>query len=142
METMAQQYFNANYPPTTIGTPGPVHVDIDGQVISLSVDATVPTTLLKVAHIDELDLSVTNQVVRAVTKLRVALVLDNTGSMSETDATGTSKMTALKNASHALLTQLQNAAINPGDVQVALIPFSLDVNVGIAAINQPWVDWG
>jgi hypothetical protein len=39
-------------------------------------------------------------------------------------------MSALKTASHQLLTQLQAAAINPGDVQVALIPFALDVNVG------------
>lgn len=141
LQTMAQQYFNAYYPSTTIGTPGPVHLDVSGQIISLSVAATVPTTLLKVARIDTLDLSVTNQVVRAVSKLRVALVLDNTGSMSETDDTGTSKMTALKNATHQLLTQLQGVAIKPGDVQVALIPFALDVNVGTAAINQNWIDW-
>lgn len=141
MQTMAQQYFDANYPPNTIGTPTPVNVTVSGQTISLSVAATVPTTLLKVVHIDTLNLSVTNQVVRAVTKLRVALVLDNTGSMSQTDATGTSKISALKTASHQLLSQLQAAAINAGDVQVALIPFALDVNVGTGNVNSNWVGW-
>jgi len=141
IQTMAQQYFSANYPTNTIGTPGPVHVIVSGQTISLSVAATVPTTVLKVAHIDTLDLAVSNQVVRAVTKLRVALVLDNSGSMTEADSTGPSKISALKTASHQLLTQLQGAAIHPGDVQVALIPFALDVNVGVPAVNQNWVDW-
>jgi hypothetical protein len=34
LEAMAQQYFTANYPPNTIGTPSPVHVVVDGQRIS------------------------------------------------------------------------------------------------------------
>jgi Flp pilus assembly protein TadG len=137
----AQQYFDANWPATTIGRPGPVQVALDNQSVSLSVTAEVPTTLLRIVHIDTMDMRVTNQIVRAVTKLRVALVLDNTGSMSETDSSGTSKISALKTASHQLLTQLQNAAINPGDVQVALIPFSLDVNVGTSAVGASWIDW-
>jgi len=141
IQTKAQQYFDANYPASTIGTPGPVQVTVSGQTISLSVAATVPTTLLKVAHIDTMNLGVSNQIVRSVTKLRVALVLDNTGSMSQVDGSGTSKIAALKTASHQLLTQLQNAAINPGDVQVALIPFSLDVNVGTSEVGASWIDW-
>ena len=76
-----------------------------------------------------------------MTKLRVALVLDNTGSMNQTDGTGTSKISALKTATHQLLTQLQNAAINPGDVQVSLIPFSLDVNTGTGNVGATWIDW-
>ncbi|MBU6444960.1 MAG: pilus assembly protein TadG, partial [Alphaproteobacteria bacterium] len=61
-------------------------------------------------------------------QLWVALVLDNTGSMSETDNTGTSKIDALKTVSHQLLTMLQNASANPGDVKVSIVPFNRDVN--------------
>lgn len=141
LQTMAQQYFNANYPSTALGTADPVAVTVSGQTITLSVSGTVPTTLLQILHIDDFNLSVTNQVVRAVTKLRVALVLDNTGSMSQTDSTGTSKISALKTATHQLLTQLQGAAINPGDVQVSIIPFSLDVNAGNGTPTATWIGW-
>jgi len=131
LKTKAQQYFDANYP-TTPSARRAVHVTVTGQSISLSVDAQVPTTLLKVVHIDNLDLrgSAHTRIVRSVTKAARRAGADNTGSMSETDGTGTSKISALKTATHALLTQLQGAAIQRGDVQVALIPFSLDVKMG------------
>ena len=141
MQALAQKYFDANFPVGTIGTPSPVQVTTDGQSLWLTVTAQVPTTLLKLANIDNMNLFVSNQIVRAVTKLRVALVLDNTGSMSESDSTGTTKMSALKTATHQLLTQLQAAALNPGDVQVALIPFALDVNLGTSNVNAGWINW-
>lgn len=141
LQTLAQTYFDANYPPTTLGTHTSVVVTTSGQTTNLSVTAAVPTTLLQVMGIPSVDLKVTNQVVRAVTKLRVALVLDNTGSMAQTDNTGTSKITALKTATHQLLTQLQNAAVTPGDVQVSIVPFSLDVNFGNANLAYNWIDW-
>ena len=59
------------------------------------------------------------------TRLRVALVLDNTGSMSSSN-----KMTALKTASKNLLTQLKAAAVTDDDVYVSIVPFSKDVNIG------------
>ena len=70
------------------------------------------------------------------TRLRVALVLDNTGSMADDG-----KMTALKTATKSLLTQLQNAASTNGDVYVSIIPFSKDVNVGSANYTANWIDW-
>jgi Flp pilus assembly protein TadG len=141
LQTLAQQYFDANYTKAGIGTTNPVAVTLNGQHISLSVDAAMPTTLLEIMGIHNIDLGVTNEVTRAMTKLRVALVLDNTGSMAQTDATGTSKISALKTATHQLLTQLKGAAANPGDVQVSIIPFSLDVNMGTAVANADWIDW-
>ena len=141
LQDMAQKYFNANYTTTGYGTPGPVSVAVDGNDISLSVSSSVPTAILPIIGIDTVPIGVSNQVTRALTKLRVALVLDNTGSMSETDYTGTSKISALISATHQLLTTLQNAATHAGDVQVALIPFSKDVNVGTSNVNASWIDW-
>jgi Flp pilus assembly protein TadG len=141
LQTVAQQYFDANYPTTALGSHSPVTVAVNGQHITLGVTGTVPTTLLQVVGIPDVDLAVTNEVTKAVTKLRVALVLDNTGSMAQTDATGTSKISALKTASHQLLTQLQGAAVNPGDVQVSIVPFSLDVNYGTSTPAANWIDW-
>jgi Flp pilus assembly protein TadG len=69
-------------------------------------------------------------------KMQVALALDNTGSMAEWN-----KMGALKNATHSLLDQLKAAATNPNDVNVAIVPFSRDVNVGSSNYKANWIDW-
>ena len=69
----------------------------------------------------------------AIARLRVALVLDNTGSMADSG-----KITALKTATTNLLAQLKNAAIKNGDVYVSIIPFVKDVNVGSSRRSR----WG
>ena len=67
---------------------------------------------------------------------RVALVLDNTGSMKDDG-----KMTALKTASKNLLDKLKAAAIQNGDVYVSIVPFSKDVNVGPSNSAASWMRW-
>ena len=67
--------------------------------------------------------------------LEVALALDNTGSMAQA-----SKMTNLKTAAHNLLTTLRNAAKNPGDIKVAIIPFTTTVNLGTSYKDNDWFD--
>jgi Flp pilus assembly protein TadG len=142
LQALAQKYFDANFTVDGLGTTHtPVVVAVNGEQIALSVTGSVPTTLLQIVGVGSLGLGVHNEVTRSVTKLRVALVLDNTGSMSQTDATGTSKISALKTATHQLLAQLQNTAVNPGDVQVSIVPFSLDVNAGTANAAANWIDW-
>lgn len=69
-------------------------------------------------------------------RLRVALALDNTGSMASNN-----KMTALKTAAKNLVTQLQSAAQTNGDVYVSIVPFSRDVNVGKNNYLATWLDW-
>jgi len=144
LETLANKFFDANFPQTEgeVGTHGSVKVNReDPQHIKLEVSGSMPTSLLQIIGVKNLDFTVTNEVTRAVTKLRVALVLDNTGSMSQTDNTGTSKISALKTATHQLLTQLKSAAVNAGDVQVAIVPFSLDVKLGTAVADKDWISW-
>jgi len=70
------------------------------------------------------------------TRVRVALVLDNTGSMANDG-----KMDALKTASHNLLSQLQAAATHPEDVYVSVVPFSKDVNFGSDNYAASWLRW-
>ncbi|MGE5536543.1 MAG: VWA domain-containing protein, partial [Acidobacteriota bacterium] len=69
-------------------------------------------------------------------RLRVALVLDNTGSMADDG-----KMDALIAASKNLLAQLHSAATNPEDVYVSIVPFSKDVNLDPANYQQSWLNW-
>lgn len=69
-------------------------------------------------------------------RLRVALVLDNSGSMASAN-----KMTALKTAAKNLITTLSAVAKNPEDVYISIIPFSKDVNLGTATPNPDYIDW-
>lgn len=148
METLAQKYFNANYTAdASFGTPAPLTVVPVGQQISLSTTVPVPTAVMRIVGIDQMNVGATSQVTWGQTKLWVALVLDNTGSMCEPGSqpcpipASNSKMAALKTATHNLLGMLQNAATNPGDVKVSIVPFSKDVNMGTSNVGAAWVDW-
>ena len=150
-QALAQQVFNANYTADQSINPA-THQAQDPQVaapvmtngtvtLTLQSPFQVQTTLLSIVGTPTLPVQVSTTVKWGQTKLWVALVLDNTGSMTETDSTGTSKITALKNASNQLLTMLQNAATNQGDVQVSITPFAKLVNIGTGYVNSNWIDW-
>jgi len=68
--------------------------------------------------------------------MRVAMALDNTGSMAQDG-----KMPAMQSSAKALIDQLSALARNPGDIYISIIPFAKDVNVGPSNYNQDWIDW-
>lgn len=113
----------------TYTTSGGSKVVVDGT-------ASVPTTFLGIIGYDNLTIGGSSTTAWGSTRLRVALALDNTGSMASDG-----KMTALKSATKDLLTQLKNAASVNGDVYVSIIPFAKDVNVGNSNHNATWIDW-
>ena len=153
MQTQAQNYFNANYKASSAyGTPVAVTVTTGTQSVTVTSSVPMPTTLMAVAGIHTVNVTSSSTVVWGQTKLWVGLVLDNTGSMCQSDTnpnasspcpnpgSGT-KIASLKAASHNLLTMLQTASANAGDVQVAIIPFVKDVNVDPVNAGATWIDW-
>jgi hypothetical protein len=68
--------------------------------------------------------------------MRVAMALDNTGSMGQDGKIG-----ALRTAASSLIDQLSALARNPGDVYISIVPFAKDVNVGASNYNAAWIDW-
>jgi hypothetical protein len=143
MTTLAQQYFNANYKvDASYGTPTPVTVTVVGQSIKVAATDPMPTTLMSVVGYRTFNVAASSTVVWGQQKLWVSLVLDNTGSMAQSDAkTGTTKLSALKTATHSLLTMLQGVATNPGDVQVSITPFARDVKIATSNSSQTWLSW-
>jgi Flp pilus assembly protein TadG len=103
--------------------------------VTVTATGSVTADFLGILGIRQLDVSVSSTAAWGM-KLQLALVLDNTGSMAASN-----KMTALKTASHQLLQQLQNAATHPGDIEVAIIPFTTDVNVGHSNVTGPSLKW-
>ena len=136
LEAVAQAYFDANYPASKLGVPGVVAVVQSGNTVTLSATADLPTSLMGIVGIGTLDIGATSQVTRMGKKLEVVLVLDNTGSMASN-----SKMTTLKTAAKNLITTVSGAALNPGDVKVAVVPFNVDVNVGTSYESATWLRW-
>jgi Flp pilus assembly protein TadG len=109
----------------------------DSSQILISASAQLPAEFVKVLGFDTFTVKATSTAKWGITRLRVALVLDNTGSMSDAG-----KMAAMQTATKNLLTQLQTAATVPGDVYVSIIPFVKDVNVGATNWNTDWIYWG
>jgi Flp pilus assembly protein TadG len=107
-----------------------------GSTIVVSATATYKTSFMGVMGFSSIPLAVSSTATFANARLRVALVLDNTGSMADSG-----KITALKTATTNLLAQLKSSAIKNGDVYVSIIPFVKDVNAGSSNYNATWIDW-
>jgi Flp pilus assembly protein TadG len=138
IQASATTFFNAlfNRPEVQNVVINASYSSLGGSTVTLSGSATVPTDFLNVLGFNQINITASAQSTWGNTRLRVALVLDNTGSMSSDG-----KMTALKTAAHNLLTELQNAATNPDDVYVSIVPFNKDVNVSSANYSQAWLRW-
>ena len=139
LQTQATAAFNALYkhPEVSNITVTPVYTSgVAGSQLTLQGTGVINTNFLGVIGVSQIDIGATSVSTWGNTRLRVALVLDNTGSMSSSG-----KMTALKTATHNLLGQLKSAAYKPEDVYVSIVPFSKDVNFGPENYSQSWLRW-
>jgi Flp pilus assembly protein TadG len=107
-----------------------------GSQILVVSSANVKTNFMGLIGVANMKVGADAQVRWGNSRLRVALVLDNTGSMAQDG-----KMTALKTATNNLLDQLKAAAAQDGDVYVSIVPFVKDVNVGAGNYQATWIDW-
>ncbi len=147
----AQQYFDQNYDHTqdsNYGTPSAVTIDISGQQVTLGATLPLRLTLLGIStlNIGSPTITASSVVVWGQTKLWVALVLDNSGSMDQGDTSG-SKMDALKdalnNTTYGLFKTLKAAAATEGDVKVGIVPFGNAVKPGLSSTSSylDWAEW-
>ena len=135
----ATSYFNALFNRTDVNNVSitPTYTTTGGSQVVITATGTMPTTILKTIGFANFNIDVASTVKWGNTRLRVALVLDNTGSMSSAG-----KLTALKTATTSLLGQLQTAAAKDGDVYVSIIPFVKDVAVDPTTnVSANWIDW-
>jgi Flp pilus assembly protein TadG len=107
-----------------------------GSTIMVNGSGSVATDFMKVAGFPNLNFSTSSTSAWGNARMRVAMALDNTGSMAQDGKIG-----ALQTASKNLIDQLSALAKNPGDIYISIIPFAKDVNVGASNYNQNWIDW-
>jgi Flp pilus assembly protein TadG len=138
LQTQATAYFNALFSNSYAKdlTITPTFTTSGGSQLTIAVSGSMDTAFMKMAGYPSLNIGTSSTVKWGNQRLRVALALDNTGSMNDAGKIG-----ALKTATRNLLTQLQNAAAQNGDVYVSIIPFNVDVNVGSSNYNANWIDW-
>ncbi len=138
LQTKASDYFKALLTRTEANgvVVAATFTQSSGSQVVVNASATIDTMFMGIMGFSSLHVAVNSQVRWGNTKLRIALVLDTTGSMASDG-----KMPAMQKATKDLLTQLQNVAANNGDVYVSIIPFSKNVNVGPGNYNATWIDW-
>jgi Flp pilus assembly protein TadG len=138
LQTQASNYVNALFSFTGAKniTVTAAAMTSGGSQVTVSGTATIPTDFMGIIGYNSLSIGGTATATWGNNRLRVALVLDNTGSMADSG-----KITALKTAAHNLLTQLKQAANTADDVYVSVIPFSKDVNFGSSNYNASWLRW-
>jgi Flp pilus assembly protein TadG len=139
LQANAQKYFLALFtrPEATNVTITATYTTTGGTAVVLNSSADVQTSLLSIIGYNTITVTDSSTAKWGSNLLRVALVLDNTGSMADAG-----KMTALHSATQSLLTQLQTAASNNGDVYVSIVPFVKDANLGAANYNSNYIYWG
>ncbi len=137
METRFNAYIKANYPDMELGTLKGVTFTQSGNDVTVTGTVSVDTSFMKWFGRDTLDVTAEATVHRELQGVEVAMVLDNTGSMSG------SKITNLKKAAVKLVDVMAAASLRstmPDSVKLSLVPYSMTVNVGSTYSTAAWLD--
>jgi Flp pilus assembly protein TadG len=133
LDAKAKTWLTVNLHNKDIQGTTPTVVPSNGQIV-VSASANVPTTLAAILGVKQLPVSASTTV-KWGSKLEVALVLDNTGSMAG------NKLDSLVSAAKTLVDTLLAAnATAPDSVKISIVPFSNTVNVGASHQGESWID--
>lgn len=138
LQTHASQYFTAVFqkPQASNVAITATYTSSGGSQVTVAGSASIATAFMSILGFPSLNISGSSTTKWGMSRLRVALVLDNTGSMAQYG-----KLSALKTATQNLLSQLQAAVTTNGDVYVSIIPFVKDVDLGAGNYAASWIDW-
>ena len=138
LDAKALSYFTAlfnNKTSTTNITIKANYTATGGSTVTVTGAGKMPTQFMEVVGFDNINIGTASTVKWGSQRLRVALVLDNTGSMKDDGKIG-----ALKTATTNLLAQLKAAASVDGDVYVSIVPFVKDVSFDTSGGIAAWSD--
>jgi Flp pilus assembly protein TadG len=138
VQTIGQANLLANlraYPDTTLTTSTFV---LDGSKVISSAKVAMTPLISDLFTGGKLNVGAHSEVMRAGKKLEIALVLDNTGSMSQNN-----KLTLLKTAAGNFIDTMAAAAARSTEidpVKIGIVPFSTTVKVGAGYNTAAWLD--
>lgn len=136
-----QKYFSALYHDSnafgvTVSAVYTPSTSTAAATILASGHGAIKTDFMKVAGFPQLTFATSSTATWGNSRMRVAMVLDNTGSMKDNG-----KMSALQTAAKDMIDSLSAFAKTTGDVYISIVPFAKDVNVGTSNINAAWINW-
>jgi hypothetical protein len=118
-----------------MGTATPLQVNFEGDNIMLSVSAAVPTTFMRIANVDNLNMHAQATITKKERNIELVMVLDTTGSMGNGG-----KITALKSAAKQMVSTLFEGNDTSSTLKIGVVPFAAAVNIGSNNINSGWLD--
>jgi Flp pilus assembly protein TadG len=134
----AKAYIQANYRDTSQVSVTNASIDRATITATLDAKADVPVAFSQLLGVSSLP--ITAHAVAKGLLLEIAVVLDTSGSMSQSAGSGGSKINALKSAGDAFLDAMFGASSTSQRVSVSVVPFAASVNVGSSNANAAWID--
>ena len=136
-----QRYFSSLYhDPDAVADPVNATYTPSTSSASATILATghgsIQTDFMKVVGFPQLNFGTSSTSTWGNSRMRVALVLDNTGSMAQNG-----KMSALQSAAKDMIDSLSAFSKTSGDVYISIVPFSKDVNTDSSNYNASWINW-
>lgn len=135
----ANKYMEANFPVDYMKTFYPnggnqyitdLRITDNGNGLSVSARGDMQTVLMNIVGFSSVEVDAYTEIALETSRfgLEVVLVLDNTGSMYESNG-GERKITALKRAAKALVDDIYDK-FDPAKTYIGIVPFSNSVRVG------------
>lgn len=123
-------FFNANFPDgymgSTLASGHPIITFDDAEnTVTIEAQVTMPTRFMRIAGVEDIDVSARTVIQRELRGLELALVMDNTGSMRSGG-----KMDAMKDAAQDLVEILYGDRETVPNFWVSVVPYAAMVNVG------------
>jgi hypothetical protein len=113
-------------------------IDVDGSRIAAVIDGRAPTFFAGILGRGDLPVwAEATAVSGAGESVELALVVDNTWSMSADAGGGVTRIAALREAAHELVGSIM---VDSEQVRVSLIPYADYVNVGTANRSESWMN--
>lgn len=138
LKAFAEKYVLANFDGSIVDEVAVGDVSLKDDAYDVEVRGKLHTYFMSIASIDELNVNTSALAIRGINgSVEVALVLDNTWSMSDTDSSGVKKIDALKSAARELVTSLHKNS--DASVRISVVPYADYVNVGVSNRNKSWV---
>src|SRR5690606_16999284 len=122
LKAFAEKYVLANFDGSIVDEVAVGDVSLKDDAYDVEVRGKLHTYFMSIASIDELNVNTSALAIRGINgSVEVALVLDNTNSMSGKDAKGVAKIDALKNAAAELVEALHKN--KDAIVRISVVPY-------------------
>ncbi len=138
LEQLANDYLAANRSLSRVDRVHLASVIATDDSVDVELQGSIPTTLMGIAGYKKLDVAASALAERALNgRVEVALILDNTHSMSMAAGGSTTRIAALKTAADHLVDELLRES--DGSARVGIVPYAEYVNVGTGNRSEPWL---